>query len=155
MELRNNLLVTIGSRAAYMHADGIIVLPDGLEGEDTLASFAEKTVAAWMAGSHEDMSFDEYIEGKLLTAFPGGSSNKQKFFVVVFSSYEGETDARVFLSKSNAEASIQEEMKAELANICEAGYKPVVLHQDGSTHTEIYVADSGIYYEWDIIETNT
>lgn len=67
--LRDNLLVTIGSRAAYMDAAGHITLPAGSCGEDVLARFAAELADAWV-GSEADTSFDEYIETALAARFP-------------------------------------------------------------------------------------
>ena len=48
MNIRDNLLVTIGSRAAYMDVRGDIELPAGSRGEDILAAFAVKLAEQWM-----------------------------------------------------------------------------------------------------------
>lgn len=72
--LRDNLLVTIGSRAACMDAAGYITLPAGSRREDVLARFAGDLADAWL-GREADMSFDEYIETALAARFP---SDNQK-----------------------------------------------------------------------------
>lgn len=68
MELRDNLLVTMGARAAYMHDKGDIKLPEGVEGEKDLADFVVGTVTAYMAYSklHIGVNFDEFIEKSLM-----------------------------------------------------------------------------------------
>lgn len=69
MELRDNLLVTMGARAAYMHDKGDIKLPEGVEGEKELADFVVGTVTAYMAYSKFyslDANFDEFIESALM-----------------------------------------------------------------------------------------
>lgn len=69
MNIRDNLLVTIGSRAAYMDAGGDIDLPGGSIGEDVLAKFASKLADQWIE-EELDMSFDEFIETALEKRFP-------------------------------------------------------------------------------------
>ena len=64
MSIRENLLVTAGTRAAYMDASGIIVLPTGAEGEDRLAEFTIKTVDRYI-NEQIDEPFDLYIESAL------------------------------------------------------------------------------------------
>lgn len=73
MNIRDNLLVTIGSRAAYMDVRGDIELPDGSRGEDALAAFAAKLADQWMNEEPDDsMSFDEFIETELEKKFQKG-----------------------------------------------------------------------------------
>ena len=67
-ELRDNLLVTIGSRAAYMDVAGHIELPEGTHGEDELARFASKIADKYIE-DEIDVSFDEYIESALEKRF--------------------------------------------------------------------------------------
>ena len=69
MNIRNNLLVTIGSRAAYMDVRGDIELPTGATGEDILAEFASELVEAWIK-LEPNIGFDEYIESALQNRFP-------------------------------------------------------------------------------------
>lgn len=64
-----NLLVTIGSRAAYMDSKGYITLPEYSAGEDILANFAYALAGNYLA-EEPDMSFDEYIETALANRFP-------------------------------------------------------------------------------------
>ncbi len=71
MRIRDNLLVTIGSRAAYMDTAGYIELPAGSKGEDILAEFAVGLAEAWLK-EQPDMNFDEYIEVELENRFPVG-----------------------------------------------------------------------------------
>ena len=68
MSIRDNLLVTIGIRAAYMDVRGDIELPTGSTGEDILAEFASELVEAWFK-LEPDIGFDEYIETALLNQF--------------------------------------------------------------------------------------
>lgn len=64
MDTRDNLLVTMGARAAYMECDGIINLPAGIYGEQELAEFAVEKVDQYM-DENIDESFDLYIEREL------------------------------------------------------------------------------------------
>jgi len=68
---RDELLVTAGARAAYMHCRGDIELASGLEGEIELANFISRTIHAYM--KLEDTNFDLYIEEKLLKEFGNGN----------------------------------------------------------------------------------
>lgn len=73
MNIRDNLLVTIGSRAAYMDVRGDIELPAGSRGEDELAKFAAKLADQWLNEAPDDlMSFDEFIETELEKKFRKG-----------------------------------------------------------------------------------
>ena len=71
MRIRDNLSVTVGSRAAYMDHAGYIQLPAGSVGEDVLANFASEIVDVWLR-TECDTSFDEYIETALENRFPKG-----------------------------------------------------------------------------------
>lgn len=68
MELRDNLLVTMGARAAYMHDRGDIKLPEGVEGEKELADFVVGTVATYLSYTnlYSEVNFDEFIEKSLM-----------------------------------------------------------------------------------------
>lgn len=59
--LRDNLLVTAGARAAYMHCAGRIELPRGVEGEAEIAHFISTVVNRYIVFD-QDENFDEYIE---------------------------------------------------------------------------------------------
>ena len=63
-QLRDNLLVTAGARAAHMECLGYITLPSGSSGEDKLAMFVSNVVDKYL-NEDMDISFDEYIEEKL------------------------------------------------------------------------------------------
>lgn len=67
-ELRDNLLVTMGMRAAYMHNRGIIELPSGTIGEKIVADFISKAVDDYIELDIED-PFDLYIEDALQYEF--------------------------------------------------------------------------------------
>ena len=67
-DIRDNLLVTMGARAAYMHYAGSINLPSGYRGEDRLAAFVTETVDRYI-DDDLDIPFDEYIETALIEVF--------------------------------------------------------------------------------------
>lgn len=66
--VRDNLLVTMGSRAAYMDVEKIIQLPYGLIGEEIIAKFVSDTVDKYI-DENIDESFDIYIEEALIERF--------------------------------------------------------------------------------------
>lgn len=66
--IRDNLLVTIGMRAAYMESLGEIELPQGSLGEDNVTNFATDIAHNYM-NDIEDIGFDEYIETALLEKY--------------------------------------------------------------------------------------
>lgn len=68
-ELRDNLLVTIGSRAAYMDIMGHITMLYGSDGEDELAKFSALLADRYIQEKPE-CGFDEYIETALMKRFP-------------------------------------------------------------------------------------
>lgn len=66
--IRDNLLVTAGTRAAYMDAFNIIDLPSGSDGEDEIASEIINAVDKYLE-QDVDESFDIYIEEFLMGRF--------------------------------------------------------------------------------------
>lgn len=64
VNLRDNLLVTAGARAAYMECSRIIDLPAGSAGENILAAFVTEAVDKYI-DEQIDIPFDEYIENAL------------------------------------------------------------------------------------------
>jgi hypothetical protein len=62
--MRDELLVTMGARAASMEYLGLIDLPRKLDGESTLAKFVVETVDGYI-NKNVDESFDIYIEAAL------------------------------------------------------------------------------------------
>ena len=65
---RDNLLVTAGSRAAYMDSFHVINLPYGVEGEAEIANFITKVVDEYIK-KDIDESFDIYIEKCLMKEY--------------------------------------------------------------------------------------
>ena len=68
MTIRDNLLVTAGARAGYMHITEDIKLPNGLVGEDILADFIVRAVDTYIK-LPDDIPFDFFIEEALLNEF--------------------------------------------------------------------------------------
>lgn len=65
--IRDNLLVTAGARAAYMHDKSAIDLPAGLKGEDELARFIIRVIDDYLAS--DNGNFDIWIETALMHAY--------------------------------------------------------------------------------------
>lgn len=72
-------------------------------------------------------------------------------FVVVHRNYSEGTDAYAFFNEEDAKKCVHEDVNTEVISLKEEGYEPVVLDRFGSK--EIYVPDSDIYYEWEILNT--
>ena len=66
--MRDDLLVTAGARAAYMHYDGYIKLPEGIEGEAALAFLVANIVDAYLS-IDDRINFDEYVETILMDKY--------------------------------------------------------------------------------------
>lgn len=69
--LRDDLLVTAGSRLAYMDCKGLVDIPEGVEGEHQIAKFIAASVDYYLH-SLEDYIFDEFIEDVLLSKYRKG-----------------------------------------------------------------------------------
>lgn len=72
MNLRDNLLATIGVRAGHMNAVGHIKLDESVYGEAAFAVFAVSVVDKWLSYDAEtlgDLSYDEYIEKALVEKY--------------------------------------------------------------------------------------
>lgn len=65
--IRENMLVTAGARAAYMHDANLIKLSGGVKGEDELANFLICVVDEYLDGDHG--SFDIWVEDALTRAY--------------------------------------------------------------------------------------
>lgn len=74
-KIRDNLLVTAGTRAAYMDCMRLISLPGGTIGEDLLAEFVASVCDKYI-DEKIDISFDEYIENALTDKY--GIDEKKK-----------------------------------------------------------------------------
>lgn len=71
VSIRDNMLVTAGTRAAYMDYRGDIEIPCSLDGEDELADFITKMVDAYIK-DNDDTPFDWYIENRLMDKYGKG-----------------------------------------------------------------------------------
>ena len=68
-EIRDNLLVTAGARAAYMNYSDKIDIPDGIEEEFKLTEFLTKVVDDYLR--RDCGNFDLYLETKLIEKYGG------------------------------------------------------------------------------------
>lgn len=66
--IRDNLLITAGSRAAYMDAFRAIELPYGVDGEDEIAEVIVKLVNEYL-NDNIDESFNVFIKRALLKRY--------------------------------------------------------------------------------------
>jgi ubiquinone biosynthesis protein COQ9 len=65
---RDDLLVTAGTRAAYMSVYENIILPDGIDGESEIAEFIAGVVDYYI-NNETGTYFDDYIERKLIEKY--------------------------------------------------------------------------------------
>lgn len=65
--IRDNLLVTAGMRAAHMYDADVLILPEGLKGEDEIARFVTRVVDEYL--SVDPGNFDIWIEEALMKAY--------------------------------------------------------------------------------------
>ena len=70
-EIRDNLLVTAGARAAYMNCSDKIDIPEGFEEELKLAEFLTKVVDDYLR--LDCGNFDLYLETKLTEKYGGNT----------------------------------------------------------------------------------
>ena len=66
-EIRDNLLVTAGAKAAYMNYNDKIDIPEGIEEEFKLSEFLTKVVDDYLRFDWEN--FDLYLETKLIEKY--------------------------------------------------------------------------------------
>lgn len=72
-------------------------------------------------------------------------------FIVVHRNYAEGTDAYAFWSEKDAEKSVNADVDTEFTSLSLEGYNPAVLRRpSGAT---VYVNDTDIYYEWEILKT--
>lgn len=72
-------------------------------------------------------------------------------FIVVHRNYAEGTDAYAFWSEKWAKKSVNEDVNTEFTSLCIEGYNPIILRRtSGAT---VYVNDTDIYYEWEILKT--
>lgn len=68
-EIRDNLLVTAGTRAVYMNYNGKINIPEGFEEENKLAEFLTCVVDDYIR--LDGKNFDLYLEYRLIERYGG------------------------------------------------------------------------------------
>ena len=73
-------------------------------------------------------------------------------FIVVHSNYDEGMTAYAFWKEDEAKKSVNEDVDTVVKDLTEQGYNPTVLRRNLDS-VEVYVADSDIYYEWNIIIT--
>lgn len=66
--LRDNLLVIAGAKAAYMDCSSFIDIPGRFTGEESLADYVTEVVDKYI-NERIDISFDEYLEGALIKKY--------------------------------------------------------------------------------------
>lgn len=71
-------------------------------------------------------------------------------FIVVDSNYAEGMTAYAFWKEDEARKSVNDDVETVVKDLTEQGYNPTVLRRDCDS-VEVYVADSDIYYEWNII----
>lgn len=79
--------------------------------------------------------------------------SKQGVFVVIYTSYVDGTEAYAFWKKEDAEKDVSEDAKAVVRSLQEQGYEPELTYNEASDHTDVYVPNGDIYYEWQIERT--
>lgn len=67
--LRDNLLVTAGTRAGYMDDKCLISIPRGVDGEAKLAEFIAKEIDLYIRLLYPGVNFDEFIEHSLTVTY--------------------------------------------------------------------------------------
>ena len=84
--MRDNLMVTMGARAAYMECKGLIELPSGVYGEANLAKFVADKVDHYI-DNDIDECFDFYVEAALIEEYgvkqKGTTANKYVYNVII------------------------------------------------------------------------
>ena len=74
-----------------------------------------------------------------------------KIVVVIHSNYSEGTDAYAFWDEKTAEESVNTDVELVAKDLTDQGHKPTILRRpSGAT---VYVPDSNIYYEWEILKT--
>lgn len=71
-------------------------------------------------------------------------------FIIVHRNYAEGMTAYAFLDEDDAKKNVKEDVEATIKSLTEEGHDPTVLWNNWDS-VEIYVADSNIFYEWEII----
>ncbi|NBJ88121.1 hypothetical protein [Acutalibacter sp. 1XD8-36] len=74
-------------------------------------------------------------------------------FIVVHRNFAEGADAYAYWSEDDAKKSINEDVATVVKSLTEEGYEPTTL-RDACDGVDVYVADSDIYYEWNIFRSS-
>lgn len=76
----------------------------------------------------------------------------EECYIVLHRNYADGCMAHAFSNEEDARKDVEDDKRDTVKSLIEQGYTPRVTdRQDGS---EVYVPNSGIYYEWEIIEAD-
>ena len=81
------------------------------------------------------------------------SNAHNKCYVVIQQDYATGGNISVYKDESDARRSVIEDVETVKKELLEDGHEPIV-NWDALRNPEVIVADSNIYFEWEIIETN-
>ena len=81
------------------------------------------------------------------------SNAHNKCYVVIQQDYATGGNISVYKDESDAIRSVIEDVETIKKELLEDGHEPIV-NWDALRNPEVIVADSNIYFEWEIIETN-
>ena len=94
-----------------------------------------------------------YYESVLEEAgFMAEDVHEKECFIVVHMNYMEGIDAYAFFKMEEAEKSISDDADTTMKDLSEQGYAPVRT-KDAAGGAGIHVPDSGIYFEWSIVES--
>ena len=75
------------------------------------------------------------------------------WFILVQRNLAESADAYAYWSEDDAEQSNNEDVATVVKSLTEEGYEPTTL-RDACDGVDVYVADSDIYYEWNIFRSS-
>lgn len=76
---------------------------------------------------------------------------EKKCYVLTCNCYSGDDSVSVYWNENDAYKAMIEELEVEITNLQNSGYKFESAENDISA--ELYVADTDIYFDWNIAET--
>lgn len=77
--------------------------------------------------------------------------NGNKCYVLTCNCYSGDNSVSVYWNEDDAYKAMIDELGVEIINLENGGYNFTITENDISA--ELYVPDSDIYFDWDIIES--
>ena len=98
----------------------------------------------------QQMGANGYLEAVKMVA--AAKNEKADCFAVVHSNYADGRDVYVYNREEDAKAVVEAELGTTIASLKDRGYTPILL-RDGFDNPELYVKDTGIWYEWQIEKT--